>query len=64
MIVQYGKQKNQPIQLLNIDTYYRNIGTEITFVFCSGRTQVWKFKSEMEASEVYNLIVRDQRLPI
>ena len=60
MIVQYGKQKNQPIQLSSIDTFYRNVGTEITFVFSSGRTQVWKFKTEQEASEVYTRIIRNQ----
>ena len=60
MIIQYGKQKNQPIQLLNIDTFYRLVGTEITFVFCSGRTQLWKFKTEQEASQVYVDIIRKE----
>lgn len=60
MIIQYGKQKNQPIQLSSIDTFYRNRGTEITFVFSSGRTQVWVFHSEQESSEVYTRIIRNQ----
>lgn len=58
-LVQYGKQKNQPIQLRNIDTFYRNKGVEITFVFCSGRTQVWTFKDEMECHAVYNTIIQN-----
>jgi len=60
MIIQYGKQKNQPIQLSNINTFYRNVGTEITFVFTNKCSQVWKFKSEQEASEVYTRIIRNQ----
>ena len=60
MIIQYGKQKNQPIQLANINTFYRNRGTEITFVFTNGHTQVWVFHSEQEASEVYTRIIRNQ----
>lgn len=60
MIIQYGKQKNQPIQLTNINTFYRNIGTEITFVFTNGNTQVWKFGREQECSEVYTRIIQKE----
>jgi len=60
MIIQYGKQKNQPIQLLNINTFYRHVGTEITFVFVNGCSQVWKFKTELECSQVYTQIIRKE----
>lgn len=60
MIIQYGKQKNQPIQLSNINTFYRNKSKEITFVFTNGHTQVWVFQRDMECSEVYTRIIRNQ----
>ena len=60
MIIQYGKQKNQPIQLSSIDTFYRPVPKEITFIFSSGRSQVWVFQSEQECSQVYGIIIRNQ----
>lgn len=60
MIIQYGTQKNQSIQLNNINTFYRRNTKEITFVFTNKLSQVWRFESEQECSEVYTRIIRNQ----
>lgn len=57
-IVQYGKQANQPVQLININTFYRSgKGSEITFVFTNEHTQVWKFSGVTECDAVFKSLI-------
>ena len=61
-IVQYGKQANQPVQLSNVNTFYRSDkGSAITFVFTNEKTQVWHFGGVIECDAVMKTLITGEQ---